>query len=277
MLDKYENYSKRELVELLRKREAERKLGLVWERDEIEHERLLNKAFVALELDTGLSVGQAPYKDLLIEGDNFDALRFLQATYKGRVKCIYIDPPYNTGNKDFIYKDKYVDKDHAFKHSMWLEFMYQRLMLAKDLLSNDGVIFISIGEDEYANLSLLMEKVFPGKRVGSFVWRRRSGANDEKEWFVSIDHEYVLCYANKGFSFAGKKKDMSVYSNPDNDQRGDWNNDNLVKAHNFKQRPDAFYPIKNPETETWYPADPDNVWRFATKEQIGRASCRGRV
>ena len=152
---------------------------------------------------------------------------------------------------------------------MWLEFMYRRLSLAKDLLTQDGVIFVSIGEDEFANLSLLMEQVFPGMKVGTFVWRRRSGANDEKEWFISVDHEYVLCYANPGFSFAGEGKSMDDYRNPDNDPRGDWNNDNLVQGKGFKQRPDPFYPIENPETGIWYPCDPDNVWRFSTKERLG--------
>lgn len=130
--------------------------------------------------------------------------------------------------------------------------MYRRLSLAKDLLTQDGVIFVSIGEDEFANLSLLMEQVFPGMKVGTFVWRRRSGANDEKEWFISVDHEYVLCYANPGFSFAGEGKSMDDYRNPDNDPRGDWNNDNLVQGKGFKQRPDPFYPIENPETGIWY-------------------------
>lgn len=188
-------YSRQELLQLLHKRDHERKLGLVWERDDIEHEQTLDNDFVTLELDEKVSVGVAPFQDLLIEGDNFDALCYLHMAYKGRIKCIYIDPPYNTGEKDWVYNDHYVDKDDAFRHSMWLEFMYRWLSLAKDLLTQDGVIFVSIGEDEFANLSLLMEQVFPGMKVGTFVWRRRSGANDEKEWFISVDHEYVLCSA----------------------------------------------------------------------------------
>lgn len=146
--------------------------------------------------------------------------------------------------------------------------MYQRLMLAKNLLSEDGVIFVSIGEDEYANLSLLMDRVFPGMRVGTFVWRRRSGANDEKNWFISVDHEYVVCYANPGFSFEGEAKDFNGYSNPDGDERGEWVSSDLNKAHNFRQRPDAFYPIQNPENYVWYAGDPDNVWRFASQAKL---------
>ena len=259
---------------MLLKRDATRKLGLVWERDEIEHENLLNDDFVTLELDSSLSVGQPPFENILIEGDNFDALRYLHIAYKGRVKCIYIDPPYNTGNKDFIFNDTFVEKDDGYRHSKWLEFMYRRLLLAKDLLADDGVIFISIDDIESAHLTLLMDQVFPGMRVGSFVWRRRSGANDSKDWFLSVDHEYVLCYANKGFSFAGTAKNMSSYSNPDDDPRGDWDSGDLNKAHNFKQRPDAYYPLFNPISSTYYPCDSGSVWRFATKERLNGKKIR---
>ena len=271
---KYDHLSKEELVALLQKRDATRKLGLVWERDEVEHERALNDDFITLELDTTLSVGQAPFENLLIEGDNFDALRYLHIAYKERVKCIYIDPPYNTGNKDFVFNDTFVERDDGYRHSKWLEYMYRRLLLAKDLLTEDGAIFVSIDDIESAHLTLLMDQVFPGMRVGTFVWRRRSGANDAKDWFLSVDHEYVLCYANKGFSFAGKIKNMSAYLNPDNDPRGDWNNDNLVQGKNFKQRPDTYYSIRNPITDTWFPGDPENVWRFATITRLNGKKIR---
>lgn len=250
---------------------------MVWERDEIEHEKSLNDDFVVLDFDPALSIGQPPFDNMLIEGDNFDALRYLHIAYKGRVKCIYIDPPYNTGNKDFVYNDTFLEKDDGYHHSKWLEFMYRRLLLAKDLLSEDGVIFVSIDDIESAHLALLMDQVFPNMRVGTFVWRRRSGANDAKDWFLSTDHEYVLCYANKNFTFAGTEKNTSNYTNPDNDPRGAWNNDNLVQGKNFKQRPDAYYALYNPETDTWFPGDPDNVWRFATKSRIKGKKLRTRT
>lgn len=274
MSGRYNHLSREDLIALMERRDASRKLGLVWERDELEHDAALNDDFVLLHLDKDLSVGAAPFENFLIEGDNFDALRYLQIAYKGRVKCIYIDPPYNTGNRDFIYNDAFVDRDDAYRHSKWLEYMYRRLVLAKDLLADDGVIFVSVDDVENAHLTLLMDQVFPGRRVGTFVWRRRSGAGDAKDWFLSVDHEYVLCYANRGFSFAGSPKSMSGYGNADNDPRGDWINDNLVKAHNFKQRPDAFYPIRNPETDTWYPGDPDNVWRFSSAERLNGRKIR---
>lgn len=274
MAGRYDHLSRDDLVALMERRDAARKLGLVWERDELQHDAALNDDFVLLNFDGQLSIGAAPFENFLIEGDNFDALRYLQIAYKGRVKCIYIDPPYNTGNKDFIYNDAFVDKDDAYRHSKWLEYMFRRLSLAKNLLADDGVIFVSVDDIENAQLTLLMDQVFPGRRVGTFVWRRRSGAGDAKDWFLSVDHEYVVCYANRGFSFAGSPKNLSAYSNPDGDKRGDWINDNLVKAHNFKQRPDAFYPIENPATGVWYPGDPDNVWRFASAARLNGRKIR---
>lgn len=264
----YSIYSKDQLIDLLKRRETQTPLGIVWERDEIEHDKALNDDFVAMDVHPELSTGDAPWTNLLIEGDNFDALRYLRMTFKGKVKVICIDPPYNTGNKDFIYNDKFLDKDDRFKHSVWLEFMYRRLVLAKELLRNDGVIFVNIGEEEFGHLAMLMDKVFPGMKVGTFVWKRRSGSNDAKGAFLSVDHEYVLCYANPEFSFDGQAKNRGDYTNPDGDERGDWNNDNLVKSHTRFQRADAYYPIYNPVTDIWYPCDPGNVWRFASKHKL---------
>ncbi|MGZ8908275.1 MAG: DNA methyltransferase, partial [Methylobacter sp.] len=172
-----------------------------------EHEKAVNDDFVALDFDPALSCGEAPYSNLIIEGDNFDALRYLRMTHAGKIKCIYIDPPYNTGNRDFIYNDHFVDKEDAYRHSKWLEFMYRRLQLARDLLAEDGVIFVSIGEEEQAPLTLLMDQVFAGMKMGTFVWRRRSGAQDAKERFQSVDHEYVLAYGMPGFRFGGDGKE----------------------------------------------------------------------
>jgi len=144
MSNKYDHLTHEELVSLLVKRDASRKFGLVWERDEIEHEKALNNDFVTVELDESNSSGDAPYENLIIEGDNFDALRYLKTIYNGGIKCIYIDPPYNTGNKDFVYNDHYIDSDDTYRHSTWLEFLYRRLELAKDLLSESGVYILSI-------------------------------------------------------------------------------------------------------------------------------------
>ena len=217
------------LLEARDQRDATR-FGLVWEANEIERDKALNNDFVALDLVQKQSVGAAPWRNLIIEGDNYDALRYLRMTFAGQVKCILIDPPYNTGNDDFIYNDRFVSKEDSWRHSTWLEFMYRRLTLARDLLREDGVLFVHIGEDEVQRLGCLLDKVFPGRKVGTFVWRTRSGANDSKEYFRSIDHEYVLCYANPNFTFGGYGKALEDYANPDKDKRGDWVSADLSKA-----------------------------------------------
>ena len=269
MAQDYSSLSKEDLVRLLERRDrADRTFGLVWERDEIEHERSLNADFVALEPVGELCVGQEPFQNLLIEGSNFDALRYLRMTHTGKIKCILIDPPYNTGNRDFIYNDSYVDKDDSYRHSKWLEMMFQTLSLARDLLREDGVIFVHIGEEEVHRLGCLLDQIFPSRKVASFVWRRRSGANDAKDFFVSQDHEYVLCYANPQFSFEGDVKSTDAYTNPDNDPEGAWVNSDLGKSHTYRQRKEAFYPIQNPENGVWYACNPDGVWRFASESRL---------
>lgn len=267
MTTKYENYTKQELMQLLLKRDAERPLGLVWERDDIEHERSLNQDFVSLELIKELSVGEGAYQNLLIEGDNFDALRYLHMAYKGRIQCIYIDPPYNTGNKDFIYNDSFVDKEHSYKYSMWLEHLYQRLILAKDLLTDDGVILVSINDENRSKLELLLEKIMPGCRLGSLAWRTKDTGNDAGGNLSQV-HEHVLVYANSKFEFKGNPIDVSKYRNSDDDFRGEWRPQPITKAHSLIERPNTYYPIQNPETGYWYPCDPDSVWRYSTESKV---------
>jgi adenine-specific DNA-methyltransferase len=195
-MSRYDNLDREALIRLLERRDAERPLGLVWERDEIDADRAINEDFVALHLDPALSHGDAPWENLIIEGDNFDALRALRASHKAAIKCIYIDPPYNTGNRDFVYNDRFVDKAHRFRHSLWLEFMYQRLVLAKELLADDGVIFVSIDDNEVFRLGMLMERVFGAdQQLACFVWQ--TDGNFDNQAKVKIAHEYVLAYGKQ--------------------------------------------------------------------------------
>ena len=191
---KYDALDRDALIRLLERRDAERQLGLVWERDEIDADNALNDDYVALQLDEALSHGDAPWDNLIIEGDNFDALRALRMSHKGAIRCIYIDPPYNTGNRDFVYNDRFVDKTHRFRHSLWLEFMYRRLQLAKDLLADDGVIFVSIDDNELFRLGMLMDRVFgSGKMMACFAWQ--TDGNFDNQAKIKIAHEYVLAFA----------------------------------------------------------------------------------
>lgn len=257
-----EDELRRELTEIL----TRQKLGLVWEHSAIELDRAVNQDVVLPRLDARLShsLEEGPCQNLIIEGDNFDSLRLLRATHRNKIRVIYIDPPYNTGNKDWVYNDDYVGKDDRWRHSQWLEFLYQRLVLAKELLTPDGAIMVSIDDDNRSKLELLFDQVFPGGRLGSFVWKVRSGGNDTKGSLLSTNHEHVLVYGSPSFLFRGDSRDENAFSNPDGDDRGDWANDNLVKAHTAMQRPEAYYHIQNPETGIWYLGDMDSVWRFAS-------------
>jgi len=266
MQSKYAHLSKEELIAQLMKRDAERKLGLVWERNAIEHDSALNGDFVALDFMSELSVGEAPYQNIIIEGDNFDALRYLSIAYRGRVKCIYIDPPYNTGNKDFIYNDKFVDKEDSYKHSKWLEYMYRRLTLARDLLTEDGAIMVSINDENRAKLELLLDQVFPNMRIGSFVWRTKDTGNDSGKNLSQV-HEHVLVYGNPLFSFNGKDLDLGKYRYVD-DNGHKYTLNPITKAHTYKDRRNTYYPIQDPDTGYWYPCDPNAVWRYSSEARL---------
>lgn len=266
MAGKYDNLKHGELVRLLESRDRKRKLGLVWEREEIEADRRQNADFVAAEIVPDLSDRPSPWQNLVIEADNYDALRWLRMTHKGRVKCIYIDPPYNTGAKDWVYNDHYANPDDTYFHSTWLEFLYQRLTIARDLLTEDGVILVSINDDQRARLELLMDEAMPGMRIGSFTWRTRSGGNDTKGAFLSDNHEHVLAYAKAEFRFSGTEKTFNLYRHWDEVKQDFYRTGgDLTKAHDRVERPNTYYPLHDPATDIWYPCNPDSVWRYASR------------
>lgn len=253
MTGKYDHLDRDTLVRLLQRRDAERQLGLVWERDEIEADRALNEDYVALELDAGLSHGDAPWHNLIIEGDNFDALRALRMSHKGdqknRIRCIYIDPPYNTGNRDFVYNDRFVDKTDRYRHSLWLEFMYRRLQLAKELLADDGVIFISIDDNELFRLGMLMDRVFgEGNHVATCIWQKRYSRENRET--IGDAHEYLLVYARDSELFKKLRnlipptdKQAAIYKNPNNDPMGRWR---AIPMTAQGYRPNQMYEVVTP-------------------------------
>lgn len=289
----YNDLSKEQLIELLqaRDRRDRTRFGLVWEANEIERDWALNADFVALDLDAGLSCDRAaageedgtgrggrrrglaadaagPWTNLIIEGDNFDALRYLKMTFSGRVKCIYIDPPYNTGNKDFVYNDHYVDKEDLWRHSKWCEFMYQRLTLARDLLRQDGVIFVSIDDNEIHSLGLLLERVFREQNfVANIVWQKKYTRANDADYF-SDNHDFVVCYAlNKPAFQVGRvdrteKQDKS-YKNPDGHPLGPWKATPLHAKSGSDRKP---YRFKN--GVEWKP--PAGTFRRYTDETLRR-------
>ena len=266
-LGKYDDLDRKRLIELLEKRDREKKLGLVWERDEIEADKAVDENFIAATLIETLSDKPAPWRNLIIEGDNFDALRWLRMTHAGKVKCIYVDPPYNTGNKDWVYNDSYMSKEDRYRFSTWLEFLFRRFTLARDLLTEDGVILVSINDENRALMELMLDEALPGMRLGSFVWRTRKGGYDSGNY--SKDHDFVLVFRKPTFEFAGSAKLRDDYSNPDGDPRGEWTDDPLQQPKTFKQRKGGVYLIEDPETGVFYPPNPSRVW------SVGRRGDKG--
>lgn len=257
-----------ELRRLLLEQHSRQKMGLYWEHSAIERDKALNADVVLPRLVPALSHpgSGAPYQNLVIEGDNFDSLRLLRATHTGKVRVIYIDPPYNTGNKDWVYNDRFVGANDRWRHSQWLEFLYQRLVLARDLLTPDGVILVSINDENRARLELLMDEVFRGRRVGSFVWRTRTGGNDAKGAFFSDNHEHVMVYGNSEFKFSGDEKSYSIYKHEEAGRV--FYLSDLTKAHDYKVRPNTYYPVYDPACDIWYPCNPGRVWAYASKSRV---------
>lgn len=160
-----------------------------------------------------------------------------------------------------------MDENNSWRFSTWIEFLYQRLIIARDLLREDGVLLCCINDENRAKLELLLDKVFPGRRLGSFVWRTKDSSNDAGG-NISQVHEHVLVYARKDFVFAGKPLLLDDYGNPDKDPRGDWTPQPITKGATLLTRPNTYYPIQDPDTGYWYPCDPDAVWRNATEARL---------
>ncbi|MFW9621742.1 MAG: site-specific DNA-methyltransferase [Macromonas sp.] len=271
LLASLDHLNAQQLRRLLVEHLTQQKVGLYWESSAIERDAALNANVVLPRLHPEAShcpPDTTQHHNLIIEGDNFDSLRLLRATHAGKIRVIYIDPPYNTGNKDWVYNDHYVGANDRYRHSQWLEFLYQRLTLARELLTSDGVILVSINDENRARLELLMDEVFPGRRLGTITWRTRQGSNADQQCFLSVDHEHVLVYGNPGFKFNGFEKSYEMYGNPDNDPRGDWRIGDITLGFSYKERPNLYYPLLDPSTGTYYPCSPESVWRYATEERI---------
>lgn len=224
--------------------------------------------------------------NLFIEGDNLEALKLLQESYLGKVKMIYIDPPYNTGN-DFIYNDDFaadtaeffersgqVDGDgnrlvantesNGRFHSDWLSMMYSRLKLARNLLSDDGVIFISIDDNEVDNLKKVCGEVFGlSQFVGQFPWRKRTAKSDVP-FGVSSDYEYILAFAKSDkFMASVEGKERKYFETPDFPDRP-WRTHDLTKQTTATERPNSFFDLIDPKTGKKYPANPLRTWAIST-------------
>lgn len=286
------NEEKASLVELLR---SQKKYGLVWEDkpEEIET-RLVDELPVLTEVPERAIVSDSPDapNHILIEGDNLEALTALAYTHEGKIDVIYIDPPYNTGNKDFVYNDSFVDREDGYRHSKWLSFMNKRLQIAKSLLASGGVIFISIDDNEQAQLKLLCDEIFGTQNyITSFPWHSRQSLQNDTD--ISVNHEYILCFAKKrrvkdrrlkpsnastwfnddDFVFYPISVDNEKFSNPDNDPRGPWKADPFDAPH---IRPNLIYPIINPNTGVEHLPPSGRHWRIS-KEKFSSALADNRI
>lgn len=206
MSKKLEEYTKEELLSYIAKLKKDTKFGLVWNpKDEQVAIDCETKIPVLQEVanKTILKATEDDPVHLLLEGDNYHSLSVLNYTHAGKVDVIYIDPPYNTGNKDFVYNDHFIDKDDAFRHSKWLSFMNNRLRLAKDLLADTGVIFVSIDDNEYAHLKILCDMVFGEENsIGPFIQNKLNAKNDTLN--IQKNHEYILVYRKREIKVGGK-------------------------------------------------------------------------
>ncbi len=240
-------------------------------------------------------------ENVFIEGENLEVLKLLQKAYFGKVKMIYIDPPYNTG-KEFIYPDKYCEElkmylaytgqvddngrrfstntdTHGRFHSHWLNMMYPRLYLARNLLSEDGVIFISIDDHEIVNLRALCDLIFGEENfVIQLIWKSRQIVDSRNKTNASTDHEYVLVYAKNSeeAKILGKEIDIDKYSNPDNDSRGPWMSNSILGLATASQRPNLHYPITDPNKGVKYFCPPDTGWRYS-RETMEQKISDGRI
>lgn len=232
-------------------------------------------------------------QNLYIEGDNLEVLKLLQTAYYRKVKMIYIDPPYNTGN-DFVYADDFADPMSRYKevtqqttksnpetmgrfHTNWLNMMYPRLRLAANLLRDDGVIFISIDDNEVTNLTRLCNEVFGEENhMITLIWHRRQMADSRNQDKASTDHEYVLVYKKSDAVLRGREIDKSKYSNPDNDPRGPWFSADLTGLADKEHRPNLHYDVQNPETGIVYPPNPTRGWS-CSRDTMQRLINEGRI
>ncbi len=223
-----------------------------------------------------LACGEPGDGNLIVQGDNLVALKALLPYYAGQVKCIYIDPPYNTGDESWVYNDgvnspvirewlgKVVGKEgeDLSRHDKWLCMMYPRLALLRKFLSRDGVIFVSMDETEEGYLRLLLDDVFGRENsLGTLVWKRRS-SSAMRGTPLSIDHEYVLCYGNNAKQSVLYGLEKGVESYPQEDERGHYASTDLTVGMSKDARPGQYYPITNPRTGRVYQPNPERVWRF---------------
>ncbi|MGO3869704.1 MAG: site-specific DNA-methyltransferase [Alcaligenes sp.] len=273
--------------------DADEKYGLSWHGKRRARQLALTPSTGTLRPCPEDSVDWDTTQNLMIEGDNLEVLKLLQKSYAGKVKMIYIDPPYNTG-KDFVYPDNFQDNIKNYLeltgqveggqkissntessgrfHTDWLNMMYPRLKLARNLLSDDGVLFLTLDDTEIANMRSIGDEVFGEENfVANVVWQKKySVSNDDPG--IGVMHDHILVYRKSNAFIRGllprKESHNSRYSNPDADPKGDWTSGEYVSSKSRDERPTLWYPISHPLTgeEVW--PEEHAVWRYSLEKHL---------
>jgi len=277
--DKYADYSREQLLAEINRLKKNKKYGLVWEhkKEQVIEDFETQQPYLQEVAEKRIENAPGEPTNLIIEGDNFEALSILNYTHAGKVDVIYIDPPYNTGNKDFIYNDNYVDSEDEFRHSKWLSFMEPRLKLAKNLLKDDGVIFISIDDNEQANLKVLCDYVFGSELfISSMIWRKQGGGKSDSKYLAN-NTEYILCYGKeKTEKFRTKEADASIYNKED--ENGKKYRLMSLDFGSLSYHKSLDYPITLPNGYVCYPGGDKDKWelrqsgKYSSKDWTWRCS-----
>lgn len=225
----------------------------------------------------GVSKSPSLEDNLIIHGDNLKALKALLPTYAGRVKCIYIDPPYNTGNEHWVYNDnvnspmmrewlgKVVDSEDLTRHDKWLCMMMPRLKLLRELLTHDGTIFVSIDDNEQHHLRMLMNEVFGEENfLANIAWEKRYTRSNNAKLFYSLKDSILVYRRTDSVNLLKEprlEKTEGIYANPDDDPRGDWTSASYVNPATKEQRPNLVYAIRNPQGKSI--EHPTHAWKFS--------------
>lgn len=275
-LEGLSNEERSSLIGLLRQH---KKYGLVWE-DKTENieERLREELPVLREVKEKALLSEEPDapNHILIEGDNLEALTALSYTHEGKIDVIYIDPPYNTGNKDFVYNDSFVDTEDSYRHSKWLSFMNKRLKIAKKLLSDKGVIFISIDDNEQAQLKLLCDEVFGYDNfTGNVIWEKTDSPRMDVKGFT-VRHDYILVYQKTDFVLKRIMPDVIPEHYNKTDDKGRLYYLKPLRLMGGHKSDSLYYGIEAPDGTIIYPKETngDNgCWRWSKtkyEEEIER-------
>jgi len=286
--------------------EGGERYALTWAGKANAYKVLQTPSTATLRPQRDLSVNFDEAQHVFIEGENLEVLKVLQKAYFGKVKLIYIDPPYNTGSDSFIYPDRFQEskedylrrindladdgtlmregffrknnKENGHYHSNWLSMMLPRLYIARNLLREDGVIFVSCDDNEVHNLRCLMNEVFGEENfVAQFVWKARQFTDARATTNVSTDHEYILAYGRTTeFSMRGIERDETKFTNPDSDPRGPWMSRSILGLATRDQRPNLHYDLVEPTTGRVFSPSPMTGWRYS-QEKMLKMVAEGRI